>query len=139
MVEYEVGKIKTGGLFSKSLKVLFEIKYEYDSMEGEVKSITMRHENGKDIGKVEYAVRDRKSRIVTFVVYDWSSEAYTVALLKKYIEHAKKEGAKLIEGEIYDKDATTYNQLSALKKLGFKVQSGGKLTGYQQYYITKKI
>ncbi len=139
MVQYEVGKIKLGGLFSKSIKILFEIKFERSSMEGEVSIITMKSEEGKEIGKLEYAVKDNRSLINTFIVRDWSNINYAKALLKKYLEIAKKNKVKHVEGEIYDKDATTYDKLQLLKKLGFKVTSGGKLTGYQQYYITKKV
>ena len=99
MVQYEVGKIKEGGMFSASHKVLFEMKYEQSTMDGDVSSISMKSDQGAELGKIQYAVKDKISKIQTFIIRDWSIENYAIAILKKLFEVLKRDSVKKVEGE----------------------------------------
>ena len=82
---------------------------------------------------------EKRSTINAIVIQDWSNDKYIYTILQYLLKAVKKEGVKRIEGDVYDKDNTTHQQILALKKLGFKVESGGSLTGYAQYFVTKKV
>ena len=74
MAEVELGKIKLGGLFGASERVIFEYKYERPTENGEVKSINMYNdETGDQLAKLEYAINGTKSTLNVFNVMNWSS------------------------------------------------------------------
>lgn len=139
MAMYDVGKVKLGGFFSKSVKVLYEQKFDGASMDGDLNTIVMMLEDGGELGKISYAMKGTNCKITVFAIHDWSTPTYAKNLLKKFLTVVKKAGVKHIEGEIYAKDNTTFDQIHLLKSIGFKVEAGSSVTGYQAYYIRKNL
>ena len=135
MAEYEIGKIKMGGLFS-SERVGFMIKSESPLPNGEKKTISMFHEkDGRPLGRLEYSKTDKTSRLNTFVVQDWSSIRYAEGLLTKFLNAMKKQGVTEVDHELYDTDDKTHQKLHLFKRFGFDVENRGNITGYNQYYL----
>jgi hypothetical protein len=140
MSEIEMGKIKLGGLFGPSEKVIFEYKFERPTPEGEIKSINMYMESdGDQLGKVEYLVNGGTVRLQVFNILNWSSSKYAETLMTKFLRLMGKERAKLIEHEMYDTDDKTHKKLTLFKDFGFNVESRGNITGYNQYFLTRNI
>ena len=139
MADYEFGKIKMGGMFS-SIKVGYQIKFESPLPNGEKKSINMFLEaDGKPLGRLEYSKTEKKSRLNTFVIQDWSSIKYAEGLLTKYLTSMKRQGVNLIDHELYDTDDKTHQKLQLFKRFRFSVENRGNITGYNQYYLTLNL
>ena len=84
MSDLEMGRIKLGGLFGPSEKVIFEYKFEHPTAEGEVKSINMyKSDDGDQLGKVEYLKNGTTMKLNVFNVMNWSSSKYGEALLAR--------------------------------------------------------
>ena len=140
MSEIEMGRIKLGGFFGPSKKVIYEFKFERPTTEGEIKSINMYKESdGDHLGKIEYLVNGGTLKLHVFNVLNWSSNVYGDALMEKFIKVARREKAKKIEHEMYDTDNKTHNKLSLFKNNGFEVESRGNITGYNQYFLLKNL
>ncbi len=140
MSEIEMGKIKLGGLFGPSERVIYEFKFERPTTEGEVKSISMYKESDGDVlGKVEYLKNGGNVQLNVFNVLNWSSSMYAQALLEKFLKLMRKEKAFKIQHEMYDTDDKTHNKLTLFKEFGFEVESRGNITGYNQYFLSKNL
>jgi len=140
MSEIEMGRIKLGGLFGPSERVIYEYKFERPTPEGEVKSINMYKESDGDVlGKVEYLRNGGNVRLNVFNILNWSSSRYAQALMEKFLKLMRKEKAFKIEHEMYDTDDKTHNKLTLFKEFGFEVESRGNITGYNQYFLSKNI
>jgi hypothetical protein len=140
MSEIEMGRIKLGGLFGPSERVIYEFKFERPTAEGEVKSINMYKESDGDVlGKVEYLKNGGTIRLNVFNILNWSSSRYAQALMEKFLKLMRKEKAFKIEHEMYDTDDKTHNKLTLFKEFGFEVESRGNITGYNQYFLSKNI
>lgn len=136
MSEVEMGRIKLGGLFGPSEKVIFEYKYEHPTSEGEAKSINLYKENdGANLGKIEYVLNDSKIKVNVFNIMDWSSPKYAEALMAKFLRLMRKEKVQIIEHQMFDTDNKTHTKLALFKDNGFLVESRGNITGYSEYYL----
>jgi hypothetical protein len=136
MAEYEIEKIRMGGLFSPKTKVGYEIKFERPALGGEVKSISMYNlKDGTPLGKLEYTRSGTRAKLNSFAVNDWSTIKYAESLLRRFIRHMRKQNVAVIDAEVYGVDDKTHYKLSIFKRYGFKVEAGGDLTGYQQYHL----
>ncbi|MCK5559173.1 MAG: hypothetical protein KAJ51_01210 [Thermoplasmata archaeon] len=139
MAEYEIGKIKMGGMFSTE-RVGFMIKFESPLPNGEKKTISMFHEkDGRPLGRLEYSKSNTTSKLNTFVIQDWSSIKYAEGLLTKFLTSMKKQGVKMIDHELYDTDDKTHQKLRLFKRFGFEVENRGNITGYNQYYMKLQL
>ena len=140
MSEVEMGRIKLGGLFGPSERVIFEFKFERPTEEGEVKSINMfKDSDGEQLGKLEYQTNGKKSRLNVFNILNWTTPRYGEALMDKFLRIMHKEKIQFIEHEMYDTDDKTHHKLTLFKDKGFEVESRGNITGYNQYYLRKQI
>jgi lipoate synthase len=139
MVELEMEKIRLGGLFSKSLKVVYQIKYERPAPEGETKSITMIAEDGRTLGKLEYTTTQTSAKINVFTINDWSTPKFGHALMKRFVNHMKKERKYFIEADLYATDDKTHDKLQIYKDHGFSIESGGSITGYNMYHLKRTM
>ena len=140
MSEVEMGKIKLGGFFGPSERVIFEFKYERPTEEGEVKSISMfKDTDGELLAKLEYLRNGTTIKLNVFNIMNWSSMRYAEAFMSKFLRLMRKEKAHLIEHEMYDTDNKTHNKLTLFKDSGFLVESRGNITGYNQYYLKLKM
>lgn len=140
MSEIEMDKIKLGGLFGPSEKIIYEFKFERPTTEGEVKSINMYKESdGDQLGKVEYLKNGGTIKLNVFNITNWSSSRYAEALMTKFLKLMRREKAHMIEHEMYDTDDKTHNKLTLFKDFGFFVESRGNITGYNQYFLTKNV
>jgi hypothetical protein len=140
MSEIEMGKIKLGGLFGPTEKVIFEYKFERPTPEGEIKSINMYMESdGDHLGKIEYLVNGGTVKLHVFNILNWSSSKYAETLMTKFLKLMGKERARLIEHEMYDTDDKTHKKLTLFKDFGFNVESRGNITGYNQYFLTRNV
>ena len=136
MADLEPGRIKHGGLFGHSEKVIYEHKFERPTAEGEVKSKNLYKDDGEQLGKVEYLSNGGTLKIYVFNILNWTTPLYAEALLSKIIKVMRKEKAKLIEHEMYDTDDKTHHKLTLFRDYGFNVESRGNITGYNQYFLT---
>lgn len=136
MSEIEIGKIKHGGLFGPSEKIIFEFKYERPTAEGEIKSISLYKEaDGEHLGKVEYINNGSTVKLNVFNIMNWSSEKYASALMDKFLKEMRKKKAQSIIHEMYDTDDKTHHKLTLFRDTGFEVENRGNITGYNQYYL----
>ena len=81
MVERHIRKIRTGGFFSPSKTVMYEVQYMHPVSGGDARSITMYSEAGKRIGKMEYERIGPECKIYKVTVDDWSTHAYAADFL----------------------------------------------------------
>jgi hypothetical protein len=136
MSELEMGRIKLGGFFGPSEKVIFEFKFERPTEEGEVKSINMfKDSDGEQLGKLEYQKNGTTAKLNVFSVLNWTSIKYSEVLLEKFLRLMRKEKVAIIEHEMYDTDDKTHKKLTLFKDNGFLVESRGNITGYSQFYL----
>jgi hypothetical protein len=136
MSEVEMGRIKLGGLFGPTERIIFEYKFERPTPEGDVKSINMyKDKDGEHLGKLEYAINGGSVKLNVFNIFNWTSTRYGEALLTKFIKIVQKERAKRIDHEMYDVDDKTHHKLTLFKDFGFNVESRGNITGYSQFYL----
>jgi hypothetical protein len=137
MSELFTGRIKLGGFFGPSEKVIYELKFERPAAEGEVKSINMYKESdGDHLGKIEYLNNGGTVKLSVFNILNWSNHKYAETLMEKLIKILRKEKITSIIHEMYDTDDKTHNKLALFKDFGFHVESRGNITGYNQYYLT---
>jgi hypothetical protein len=137
MADLEPGKIKHGGLFGQTERVIYEHKFERPTAEGEVKSINMYKESdGEHLGKVEFVNNGGTLKLHVFNILNWTTPLYAEALLNKILKVMRKEKVKMIEHEMYDTDDKTHHKLTLFRDYGFHVESRGNITGYNQYYLT---
>ena len=139
MSEVEMGRIKLGGFFGPSEKVIFEYKYEHPSAEGEVKSISMFKDEGDQLGKLEYLINGSTAKLNVFNIMDWSSARYAETLLAKFLKIIRKEKAQIVEHLMYDTDDKTHNKLALFRENGFLVESRGNITGYSEYFLRMNL
>ena len=139
MVEQELVRIKSGGVFSKRLEVLVETKFIRESSSGETKLIMMYDDKYNPVVKIQYTLSGLESKIDIFTVSDWSTNIYAEEMLKRFIRLMKKEGAKRISGLVYATDNKIGELLNVLRDNGFQINSGGSYTGYAQYNISRKL
>jgi len=136
MSEVEMGRIKLGGVFGPTERVIFEYKFERPTENGEVRSINMFKDNdGAQLGKLEYQRKGTSAVLNVFNVMDWSSPKYGEALMEKFLKIMRKEKVRVIDHEMYDTDNKTHNKLMLFKNNGFLVESRGNITGYHQFYL----
>jgi hypothetical protein len=136
MAEMEMGRIKHGGFFGPSEKVIYEYKFERPTSEGEVKSINMYKEStGDHLGKVEYLKNGGSIKLNVFNIMNWTTSLYAETLLQKFLKLMRRDKIKYIEHEMYDTDDKTHKKLTLFKDYGFNVESRGNITGYNQYYL----
>ena len=139
MSEFKWSKVRTGGLFS-GVKVMFEYKFLRPVPNGEAQSITMYHDKqGRVLGMLEYEIRSSECKIMVFSIQDWSSPKFAEKLIKEVITISKKHKCSVCKIEIYDTDNKTHDKLTVFKGLGFGIESGGNVTGYNQYHLVKKL
>ena len=139
MSEFKWSKVRTGGLFS-GVKVMIEFKFLRPIPDGEAQSITMYHDKqGRVLGMLEYEIRGKECKIMVFSIQEWSTPKFAEKLIKEVFVVCKKNKAKLCKIEIYDTDNKTHDKLSIFKRLGFGIESGGNVTGYNQYHLIKKF
>jgi hypothetical protein len=118
LAEYEIEKIRTGGLFS-GVKVGYMFKYERAAEGGEVHSISMFHyDDGRLLARLEYTKFPEAAKVNSFVVNDWSTPKFGESLLRKFI--------RLMN-----------NQLQLYRNFGFNIESAGNITGYTQYTLRR--
>lgn len=136
MSELEMGRIKLGGFFGPTEKVIFEFKFERPTPEGEVKSVNMfKDSDGEQLGKLEYLKNGTTAKLNVFNVLNWSTNRYGEALMDKFLKLMRKEKVATIEHEMYDTDDKTHKKLTLFKDNGFFVESRGNITGYNQFYL----
>lgn len=141
MAEHAFEKIKTGGLFSSRIKVIYETKLvRMLPGGGEVNATVLYTEDAsKRLGYCEYMFGGREGKINSFTIDDWSIEGFAQGLLRQVVTLLKKKGIKTVDVEIYDKDNTTQNKLATFKKLKFKMATGGSFGGYNRYLFKKNL
>lgn len=140
MAEHSFEKIRTGGLFSSRIKVIYETKLVRMLPGGEVNSTVIYTEDAsKRLGHCEFAYQGREGKINSFNIDDWSVEAFAQGLLRQVVTVMKKKGVKSVNAEIYDKDNTTPHKLSTFKKLRFRMAMGGAYGGYNRYIFKRSI
>lgn len=140
MAEHAFEKIKTGGLFSTRIKVIYETKVVRMMAGGEVNSTVLYTEDAsKRIGMCEFAFQGREGTINSFNIDDWSVEGYALGLLKHVVSLLKKKGIKTVGAELYASDNTINKKRAVFKKGKFKVASGGSATGYSRYLFKRNI
>ena len=140
MAEHAFEKIKTGGLFSSRIKVIYETKLVRMLPGGEVNSTVIYTEDAsKRLGHCEFAHQGREGKINSFTIDDWSIDGFAYGLLRQVISILKKKGVKKIDVEIYDRDNTTQKKLATFKKCRFKISMGGAFGGYNRYIFKKNI
>ena len=136
MSEIEMGRIKLGGFFGPSERIIFEYKFERPTAEGEIKSINMYKESdGDHLGKIEYLNNGGSIKINVFNILNWETHKYAETLMEKFLRLMRKEKGSNIEHEMYDTDDKTHNKLTLFKEYGFNVESRGNITGYNQYFL----
>ena len=140
MSEVEMGRIKHGGFFGPSERVIYEYKFEHPTSEGEIKSISMYKDvDGEQVGKLEYLKNGAKVKLNVFNIMDWSSTKYAEALLAKFLKVMRKEKAQVIEHQMFDTDDKTHSKLVLFRENGFSVESRGNITGYSEYFLSMTI
>ena len=73
-----MAKIKLGGFFGPSEKIIFEYKFERPTTEGEVKSINMFKEaDGDQLGKVEYLKNGNLIKLTALLLASGDSSGMT--------------------------------------------------------------
>jgi len=139
MAEHAFKSIRTGGLFSKRIKVLFETKLDRMLPRGEVNTTAIYNEEGsKKLGHCKFRYEGDTGSIDSFIFQDWTDQYFPIALLKHSVFIMKKKRVKTITAEIYDKDNTTLAKLSTFKAVKFKMDAGGATTGYNRYLFKRK-
>lgn len=140
MAEHAFKSIRTGGLFSKRIKVLFETKLDRMLPRGEVNTAAIYNEDGaKKLGHCKFTFEGDNGTVDSFIFQDWSQKYFATALLKHAVSIMKKKGVKAINAEIYDKDNTTIAKLDTFKAVKFRMDAGGATTGYNRYLFKRKI
>ena len=140
MSEVEMGRIKLGGFFGPSEKVIYEHKFEHPSSEGEIKSISMfKESDGEQLGKLEYLINGTSVRLNVFNILNWSTPKYAEAFLAKFLKQVRKEKARLIEHQMFDTDGKTHKKISLFRENGFIVESRGNITGYSEFYLQMNL
>lgn len=139
MAEHTFEKIKTGGLFSPKIKVIYETKVVRMLTGGEVNSTVLYTEDLKRLGYCEFAYQGREGKVNTLTIDDWSIEAYAEGLLRQIVSVMKKKGVKTITAELYASDNTYKKKITAFKKTKFKGTSGGAVTGYNRYLLKRNL
>ena len=140
MAEHAFEKIKTGGLFSPRIKVIYETKLVRMMSGGEVNSTVLYTEDAsKRLGYCEFAYQGREGKINTLTVDDWSVESYAQGLLRHVVSILKKKGVKSISAELYASDNTIKKKIATFKKTRFKMASGGAVTGYSRYLFKRNL
>jgi hypothetical protein len=137
--EFEIERIKTGGFFSPAIKLMYQIKHEGTDPTVETKSINMFDKEGNALGRLEYSIRNGVASIAAFTINEWTTNLYAERLLSKFLFHMKKKKVSQITVELYHTDSTSHQKLLLLKSKGFVVESGGNITGYQQYFLKKHM
>lgn len=139
-MDYISEKIKTGGLFSGSIKVAYLIRAVRESGDSEEKQIEMRREDtGAEVGRLEYDRQGDTARLRTIQATDWSNPVFASRLLKKFISSMKKKRVRTIHAEVYQTDDAAQARINILKANGFRIERGGNITGYNQYFFTLKL
>jgi len=139
MAEIEIERIKTGGLFSPSIKLMYQIKFESTDPYNESKTIEMFDKEGNELGRMEYSMNDGTAQIGTFTIHNWDTKLYAERLLNKFLFHMKKRKVRQVTVELYHTDSTAHQKLLLFKSKGFSVESGGNITGYHQYFLKRQL
>ncbi len=140
MVEHAFKQIRTGGLFSKRIKVLFETKLDRMLPRGEVNTTVVYEGDGsRRLGHCKYMNEGPEGKVTSFIMDDWANPNIAISLLKQSLTVLKKKGAKEVTAEIYAKDNTTHKKLDTFKKVKFRMDSGGATVGYNRYLFKKKL
>jgi hypothetical protein len=139
MAEFEIERIKTGGFFSPKIKLMYQIKFESTDPGIETKSINLFDAEGNALGRLEYTINNGVAQIGTFTINEWITDLYAERLLAKFIYHMRKRKVAQITVELYHTDNTAHKKLLLFKSKGFSVESGGNITGYQQYFLKKQM
>lgn len=139
MAEFEIERIKTGGFFSPSIKLMYQIKFESTDPNIETKSINLFDAEGNPLGRLEYTLNNGTAQIGTFTINEWTSDLYAERLLSKFLVYMKKQRVRQINVELYHTDNTAHKKLLLFKSKGFNVESGGNITGYHQYFLRKRM
>jgi hypothetical protein len=139
MAEWIWAKVRPKGLFS-GVKVCIEVKFLSPLPDGETQGMILyRDKDSALLGKLEYEQRGTDSRITVFTMQEWSSQKYAECLMKECLTQLKKKKVKVIRVELYDTDNTTPQKLTLYRNMGFAIESGGNVTGYNQYHLIKHI
>jgi len=95
--------------------------------------------DGNPLGRLEYTLKNGAAQIATFTIHEWKTNLYAERLLERFLGHMKKRKIRQIHVEFYHTDNTSHQKLLLFKSKGFVVESGGNITGYQQYYLKKTM
>ena len=138
MVDYEVGKIKTGLFSGKS--VGYESKLIRPTATGEVRSLTMYdYDSSQRLGSMEYEVDGSEVKVNGFSFTEWKDMRMPEGFIKHFLKRMKKRGITKVVVELYDTDANTHNKLTVFKNMKFVTDTTGNMTGYQSWLLIRNI
>jgi len=135
MVERIIRKIRTGGFFSPSKTVMYEVQHMHPVSGGDARAITMYSDEGRRIGKMEYERTGRDCKIYKITVDDWTTDAYARDLLVYFMKEMKGFRVSKVITEIFDTDANTHSLLTTFRNAGYIVKNIGNQTGYNQFEV----
>lgn len=138
MVDLEYDKIKTGLFSGKS--VGYESKLIRPTATGEVRSLTIYdYETQNRMGSMEYEIDGSNAKVNGFNFNEWKDTRFAEGFIKYFVKKMKKRGVSQIVVELYDTGGDTHDKLTMFKKMKFRTDTTGNMTGYQSWLLIRDI
>jgi hypothetical protein len=136
----EGGAEKFANLLKKRRKVFFEILAEEGLGEYAAETIKMFDDEGAQIGKLTYAHKGDGVHVTHFHIDLWEEKQdFPLRFIKWFEGYAKKQKAKDLSIEIFERDAKTYDLVTILREAGFSPTATGFMKGRTSYELHKKL
>ena len=138
MVDLEYDKIKTGLFSGKS--VGYESKLIRPTATGEVRSLTIYdYDTQKRMGSLDYEIDGNQVKVNGFTFNEWKDLVYPEGFIKYFIKKMKKRGVTKVIVELFDAGGNTHEKLSVLKRMKFRTDTTGNMTGYQSWLLIRDL
>lgn len=136
----EGGSEKLANIFKKRNKVFFEAVPEEGLGEYAAETILMYDNEGVQLGKLTYAVKEDTIHVTHFHLDIWEEkEEYPHRFVKWFEGYAKKKKARNLRIEVFERDAKTYDLVQILRASGFTPTATGFMKGRASYELQKKL
>lgn len=121
-------------------KVFFEVSPEEGLGEYAAETVKMYDEEGVQLGKLTYAVKGEAIQVTHFHFDIWEEgQDFPQRFLKWFEVYAKKQKAKDLRIEVFERDSKTYDLVSILRDTGFSPTATGFMKGRTSYELHKKL
>jgi hypothetical protein len=136
----EGGAEKFANLIKRRRKVFFEISEEEGLGEYAAETIKMFDEEGAQIGKLTYAVKEDVIQVTHFHIDVWEDDQDFPHRFVKWFEgYSKKQKAKDLRIEVFERDTKAYDLVTILREAGFSPTATGFMKGRRSYELHKKL